>query len=547
MRKIIKLTKILFKNSFGTSEKGKNKNSKKSLLYAFLFIYLIGVFGVLSYSTIAPLKEIGQESIFLALMFIAIVCLILFTSIFSILNIFYFSKDIKYLLPLPFKMKEIVLAKFNQLLLYEYYTEFIFALPAMVLYGIMMELGALYYVYSLIILLALPILPLIISTLIIMLVMMFSNLTKYKEKFQLIATVITIIFVIAIQLVIKNYSMPNGDLNVELIIQESNGLVNLVSNYFVTTAPSINALLHYNELSGFLNILKLLVISVVPFVAFAWIAEKMYARGIRGNDENAGKKKIISSESDVKKQSVKTSIAKAYILKEWRLLSRNPIFLMQCVLPSLLIPLLYIAIFVINGSQNSVISEMQMNLPSQAEMVFILLVIFQIFSMMNYSSVTAVSREGRMNASYNKIFPIPLYNQLVYKIALGVILTMISCLITSIVAIAIKVPVSVVMIALAIELPIAIVQNYFYILIDFKKPKLDWDTEYAVVKQNINMLGEIIIAISTMILLGILTMVMYKFDIEIVAIILMIIGCVALKITDIFFRKNINKIYKNVN
>ena len=73
MNKVIKLTKIFFKNSFsnmnsnmGISINGKSKIASK-ILYAILFIYLAGIIIFFSYNVIDGLKMIQQETVFVGI------------------------------------------------------------------------------------------------------------------------------------------------------------------------------------------------------------------------------------------------------------------------------------------------------------------------------------------------------------------------------------------------------------------------------------------------------------------------------------------------
>ena len=58
MNKIISLTKVLLKNSFQKYSENNKKTSKvgKIILYGILLVYLMGIFGFLSYGLITTLQ-----------------------------------------------------------------------------------------------------------------------------------------------------------------------------------------------------------------------------------------------------------------------------------------------------------------------------------------------------------------------------------------------------------------------------------------------------------------------------------------------------------
>ena len=173
-----------------------------------LVAYLMGIMAGGSYWLIKQLILANQPALFLGMLMLTIAFLTIFQTIFSSINIFYFSKDITYILPLPIKPIETLMAKFNALIIGEYVMELVIVMAPIVVYGILTSAGIMFYIYALLILLIFPILPAIISCLLVMIIMTFSSLTKYKDRFQLVTGLIAISFAIGLQFVInknRNY------------------------------------------------------------------------------------------------------------------------------------------------------------------------------------------------------------------------------------------------------------------------------------------------------------------------------------------------------
>ena len=103
IRNIINLTRIFLITSFGKGESKNRHRIGKIILYAGLFVYLIGVFGFLSYEILSGLIALKQEEAFIGLILMGIITLVLFTTIISTMNVLYFSKDNRFVLPLPLK------------------------------------------------------------------------------------------------------------------------------------------------------------------------------------------------------------------------------------------------------------------------------------------------------------------------------------------------------------------------------------------------------------------------------------------------------------
>ena len=183
----------------------------------------------------------------------------------------------------------------------------------------------------------------------------------------------------------------------------------------------------------------------------------------------------------------------SYIKKEFKLLNRNPIFFMQCVLPIIILPFLLGVPAILNLNDTGVdFAVLQKDLEiivntNYGIMGFVITIIFMY--VFNYASVTSISRDGQ-NAIFMKYIPIDLNKQIVYKAMPGIILNLIPTIYTFIFAliaipnISVNTFVSVFVIALLIN----ILNNVLLVIVDLKNPKLNWISEYTVVKQNFNII-----------------------------------------------------------
>ncbi|MFR5190508.1 MAG: putative ABC transporter permease subunit, partial [Clostridia bacterium] len=194
MNKVITLTKVFLKNSFqnyrmDTKQKTHKKKTGMLIIYIFAFCYLAAVIGFISFGMINSMMQIQQEAIFLGIFLLAIAFLLLLQSIFSCMNMFYFSKDVEFVLPLPVKPIEILMAKFNSMLITEYIVELAMGIIPFLLYGILTGANAFYYIMAVMVLLVFPIFPMLIASLLVMIVMSFAKFTKKKDTFQLIAMI----------------------------------------------------------------------------------------------------------------------------------------------------------------------------------------------------------------------------------------------------------------------------------------------------------------------------------------------------------------------
>lgn len=550
--KVVSLTKVFLKNSFQSMGRNRNSQEKRKvglmILYTIAFLYLAAVMGFMSFGLIQSLVVVGQEQIFLSLFFIALGALFLIQGVFSCINVFYFSKNIEAVLPLPLKPYEIILAKLNTILITEYITEGIFGLIPLILYGILTGASTLYYVMAVLALLLFPMLPLLVITLLIMFIMSFAKLTKHKDKFQMIMGVISIVLVIVFQVSFMGNSSEITEAELAEKLMQANGMVDLIGNYFLTLKPLIHAMSATNLVTALLEIIKVIAITLIGYFIVLAIGQKLYFKGVIGNSSDGGgvKKKKINVDKAYKVQSAAVS----YVKKEFKMLFRNPVYFMQCVLPAILMPIIFLVIILAGGSGAETMEIDEMMTQGLDPLITMLVItgILQFLSMMIYIATTAVSRDGK-NAIFMKYIPLSLHKQFIYKIVPNIILSMISMLIVFVlVAMVFPIPLWQYAVIFVIDLLFVIINSYLNLLVDLRKPKLEWDTEYAVVKQNMNLMWTMLyglIDISVIIAFGVLYAML---QLPMLLIIGVLIGflCFIVWLLDRYVRNHQNKLFAKI-
>lgn len=277
MKKTIELTKILLKNT-NNQFIMKNKTKRAKIGIWAIVIYVAVVFGYISNNVIELLLDINQPAIFLGILFIAISGLTIVQTIITSINIFYMSKDIEYLLPMPITSKELLMAKFNTLLITEYIVEFIFTLVPIIFYGMLTSANIVFYIYAFLVLILFPVLPAAIATLVVIIIMSFSKNTKNKDRFSIIATIISLVLVLSVQFI----SMPEIEMTEEQMTEnfmQVNGMIDVVAKYFITIKPSIETLSNHTQIYGLYSFLKLFIITVVSYILFIILGNKLYLKG----------------------------------------------------------------------------------------------------------------------------------------------------------------------------------------------------------------------------------------------------------------------------
>ena len=546
MKDVLKLTKILLKNSFQGEKKNKSKTIGRLLVllaYILIFGYLAAIVVFLCYQLLNFLIKLNQPAIYLNLILGATVAVALFRTLFSAVNVLYFSKDLEYLLPLPINPSKILMAKWNVLVISNYIIEIFIVLPALILYGIMLDQGVLYYLYVALVFVLLPVIPVILISFLMSILMRFTNFIKNKDFVQYLTVAITLLIVIGVQFIGTGEQITEAE--VYEMLTKTNGVVEYMSKAFSTITVSLKALINSENLSGLINIVILFVVTVIFYILLAKFSSKMYIKSEKSSLSNRIKRKENLKISGYKQNSKVGS----YIKKEFLNLIRNPIFCMQCILPPILFPFIFAIPIYLEISKDEVVTSEFMQVANSflasPAMLGIVLAILGFIFMFNFISATAVSRDSE-NAILMKTFPISLKKQTIYKMLPAVIMNVFPILFVLVV---LKLLVGVSYIYLGIITFLAMLVNflvnYIGIIIDLKNPKLNWSSEYTVVKQNMNIFYLMVVVL---IEVGILVLSAFKFsNIYLYLTISIVFLLVQIGIVNIYVSKNENKLYKDIH
>ena len=500
MDKVIKLTKIFLKNSFSNMDARmgiSTKSKSKIIVYGLLFLYFAGLIIFLGYNLLDGLIAIHQETIFVGMILFMIFGLAIIQTIFSCINILYFTKDSEYLLPLPLKPYQIILARTNVMLIAEYLIIFLVGFIPLIMYGILTGAGIIYYLTAIFAVILVPILPVLLISIIVMFIMSFAKLTKNRNKFQLFATLLVLAIIIALSISTSGMKQDLTNEEMAQMIVKANGMIELVKGYVPTVDYLMEALTTNSLFTAIVEILKTLGITIVGFILYMVIAQKIYFKGLVGNLFGGG---TSSSNKEINQKEYRNSkLYKSYVGKEFKNMARNPVFLMQCLLPAILIPIVMVVVvfagFNSDGMGLEQITQMLQQMPTNTFFIAcIILGVIQFFTMFIYISITAISRDGE-NAVFMKYIPVSLYKQYMYKIIPNIIMNIVTIIVTlGIAQYLLNLPIMTLIALFVVATIMGIFQSIVMIIVDLKRPKLNWDSEYAVAKQNLNLIFPMLLA-----------------------------------------------------
>ena len=507
MDKVIKLTKIFLKNSFSNMDARmgiSTKSKSKIIVYGLLFLYFAGLIIFLGYNLLDGLIAIHQETIFVGMILFMIFGLGIIQTIFSSINILYFTKDSEYLLPLPLKPYQIILARTNVMLIAEYVIIFLIGFIPLVMYGILTGAGIVYYLTMILAVILVPILPVLLISMLVMFIMSFAKLTKNRNRFQLFATLLVLAIIIAISISTSGMKQDLTNEEMAQMVVQANGMIELVKGYVPTVDYLMEALTTNSLFTAIVEVLKTLGITIIGFIVYMLIAQKIYFKGLVGNLFGGG---ASSSNKEINQKEYRNSkLYKSYVGKEFKNMARNPVFLMQCLIPAVLIPIIMVVVVYAGLNSDGMgleqITQMIQQMSTNTFFIAcIILGVIQFFTMFIYISITAISRDGE-DAVFMKYIPVSLYKQYMYKIIPNIIMNIVTIIITlGMAEYLLRLP-AITLIALFIVATImGILQSIAMIIVDLKRPKLNWDSEYAVAKQNLNLVFPVLLAMVNIVIL----------------------------------------------
>lgn len=558
LRKIMILTKILCKDYFENLPIMSKKNSAQGKLFKICLVIAIFGLSFLSYKIIDFLRRTGQPQIFLNIYLLIMAILVIFQQIIASTNIYYFSKDLEYILPLPIKPIELLIARFNMLISISYSTIIFFLFIPLLIYGLIASTSILYYPSMIIILLIFPIFfGLIVST-VMLFVMQLSKIIKNKDVFQFIITmlmvgIITIFEATAINQIFSNVEqieqIQAGEA-INLIEVIDNKIVN-INDYLITLNPSVKILIGKNILNNIFELLKISLINIIAFIIFIFIGKRLYLKNILKNIQKVNISK--TKRKDAKHKYKKINKNKAYIKNEFRELIKTPAFFMQCVFPIIAI-VIVLAVIVISMypsfvaiMQDEEVSEQMEKLTFDMSIVATIIILAQIVFTFSNLSITTISRKGK-NAFFIKYIPIPLYKQFLYlnipQVTLNILVSIVVLGVTKYLVQEISI-LNLLLLFIIITL-LNILNSFLMLIVDLNKPNLEWDNETDAIKQNQNKLYQYVLTIFLILILVYFAQVFEKINLYLALAILIGILFIILFFINLIINKKEKKLFKKI-
>ena len=403
--------------------------------------------------------------------------------------LFYFSKDVEYLLPLPIKPQVIIGSKFTMALLFEYAVALVIMVPLFAALLPHLPAGGLIvgFVFAF---LTLPILPMVYSTVLTMVMVRFFRFGRNPDRYTLVIGVVVMIAAVGFSTFLNSMIMVDPDDLIAMLMGEQ---VVFDTLNFVFITNSFSAMAIAGQGNFIVNQVLNLGVAALSVIIFFWLAGVLYFKGVIGLSESgSGAKKM--TRDDIMRSTGGRGVFSSYLMKELRLLFRSPTAFLNSVLTVVLVPVILVVTLVFSpgagiGDIDELLALVDFSDPRVGAISLVVMSALGMFiAGMGPVTASAISREGA-NFFIMKYLPVRYSTQINAKAASGLLCIGVGIVVILVpLQIILRAPLPLFLGGAILTLPGAVAINYFGLLIDLARPKLTWDNEQAAVKNNMNVM-----------------------------------------------------------
>ena len=450
---------------FFSGKKSKKKSNVFLLLLGFCFtVALLAASFVYNFMLAEGLMEFGQMQALLAIMVFFSSFLVLMTTVYKVNGVLFGFHDYDMLMALPVKTSQIIISRLLLLYCMNVYFCFIVMLPAVVVYGMKMAPGFLFYGYAFIGTLFLPLLPIVLAAAIGMIAAWISSHFRYKQILNLL---LTFVFIIAI--IVGSFFL--GSMNNQTIGLLADDIGQMIGRFY----PPVHLFLQATVAGNGLALVTFLAVSLFVFFLFAFLYSKKF-KAINSAFQTS------YSRSNFKMGSLQTSSPlRALYKKELKHYFHSSIYVFNTAVGSVMLFIGAVALLFLKNGQLAMILQF----PEIKYYVDIFVpMIVSIMVGLTCTTGCSISLEGK-NMWILQSAPIGVGTIFKSKLLLNLTITLPVILISGI-FIRIALPMSTLGTLFLFLLPTvyAFFVSYMGLVVNLKLPKMDWKSETVVIKQS---------------------------------------------------------------
>lgn len=471
--KTLSLLKAILTQDMSIFRYKSRSNSKIAKVALPLSLFLIVAFciGIYAYEICKILAPHKLTYIVLSI-FLAITSILTYIEgVYKASTIIFNSKDSELLFSLPIKKTTILFVRIFKLIIFQYIFNMMYLLPAFVIYCYFEKPSFSFYSISIIMILLLPLIPTIIACLIGYIFKLLFSKLKQNKVAQAVASIIFFLFVF--------YFSSNSNGITEDIIPVLMDIHAKIINYYYPIRLYIRLISE----PQIIDLLKLIVVNIVPFGIFTLLASIYYFKLISNSNNVRVVHKNVQKEVKIKTRRPIISLA----IKDLRRYLSSSVYMMNTLFGMAILIALTITLCVKgkNGMLDLLSSYKISKNISTMVLFYFLILVSGCFTTITSSSV---SLEGK-TINMTKSLPVDTKDILKSKILCCYIIEF-PFMILSILLYTIFFKTTVIefLILLVLSLVVILLTAIIGLIFNLKYPKLNFTNDVEVVKQSLSVM-----------------------------------------------------------
>lgn len=469
-----------------------------------IILYITAALGVLVLAGMVIFLEVmlyravaglGLEKLVIGLALLLLMVVTLLFGVFHTLGSMYFNRDTAGMAYLPLSSRTHMAAKWMEIYLCEVLFSVSLLLPLLICHGVFTGAGVLYYIGSVLVVLATPLYPLAISLLLASLLGRISSLTRHKELWVVLGTIVLLAVVLGAEWMLLPSIPEDADAMFFVRLLMSNeALVNFLIGAFPPVMWGVNAV------DGSIPMLALYVLAgVAAIFAVIWVMGRSYLKVCLLHTEQGTRKKRARSRGEISFES--RSPFRAIFQREMNEVLRTPVYLLNAVLGVLMMPIMLLGMSVgLSAGEESVmltqVLDELLGMLSPLDLTLILAALFSFMCLICPISATAVSREGK-RLPIMCMIPVAPKTILTAKLMVNLAFIIIGLVImagATVVLLGTAYLPHVLCAALLADL-LSYAASVGNLTVDVLRPVLEWKNETEVMKQNMNTMFGMLVSV----------------------------------------------------
>lgn len=460
-----------------------------------LILYPLALLGMATLVGFVIFLEINMFSAFqmlktpemlpgLALM-LSMVTALLF-SVFQMMSALYFSRDTASMAYLPLTSRTVLAAKWTEVYIGELLFSLLIATPALVVYGIHEATDWTYWLRMVPVLLTVNCIPLTISLLLASILGRFTALTRHKEVWVVLGTVLMLVIVLGLEWSILP-KIPDGA-DAAFFAQLLLGVQPLMRSILSAFPPVMWAI---NGISGdWLQWLAFMAVSLGGMtLVIALVGGSYLDTTLHQNEGSRKAQRVRVTDKTFRAHSPFMALYR----REWNEVLKVPVYLLNGVLGALMLPIMLMGMSVgmssaeDGGLSLSALLQMLQTSLTPLDVMLILTAALMITSWVNPIVATAISREGR-RMPIAKYIPVSPRTQLWAKLSVSLTINAVAMLLMGVAALLVLGTryLGAVLGAMVLANLFSLSTGCIALTVDASRPVLQWQNEQQAMKQNMN-------------------------------------------------------------